>query len=298
MIKKIISFILCFIFLTQNLTFANDNWIKIEANGKSIDINTSNFAVFEDYIYFFAKAKVKNETYIYNLEVNCDTKTLRINNIKKFTGNETKTISDIYTEEKILPVSPNSLNENMILFIDNSTKNDIRRQDWNKWFKYHIKVLKKIKKNWNPKFKKDTYNKQIKITCKLKIDKNGNLIGYYIDEDYLNKKYYSQIVKSIDNTFLKVNKFEKLPKSFNGNYIEVKIAFVYNYDEDLKNLKITKPDKYGYRNLYVCKHKLKKYKNSLNNSCEKSTKDIIYDTIFFIVCLPFVLFAVILTIIS
>ena len=98
MIKKIISFILCFIFLTQNLTFANDNWIKIEANGKSIDINTSNFAVFEDYIYFFAKAKVKNETYIYNLEVNCDTKTLRINNIKKFTGNEKQ--FQIYIQKK------------------------------------------------------------------------------------------------------------------------------------------------------------------------------------------------------
>ena len=293
MFKKIISLILCFIFLFQNIVVAGENWVRLEANNKSIDINTSNFGIFNDYISIFAKAKVKNDLYLYNLHINCDNKTIIINDIKKITNDKEEIIKNKEKELTTLPVKPNSLNEKIILYIDETTKYDIRRQDWNDWFKYHIKVMKKFNKEWNPKFNKKLYNFRTYITCELTIDKKGNITKYVIDlpesENFQTTvcevKENKAIINSIEDTIIKIKKFDKLPKKFKGDNIKIKLAFIYKYNSDDINKNITETDYYGYKILNICKikYKKKKYKSF---SCYK-IKEFFKDAIIFILVLPF-----------
>ncbi len=300
--KNFILSIICFILFFQTSAIGSDNWVNVtNSKGKSIELNMSDIVIYDKYISVYAKAKIKNEDILYNFFVNYDKKTIYLNDIKKIYNKKEERIY-IKESERNLPVNPDSLNECIILYLDENTKNDIRRQNWQDWLKYHLDVMKKFNKEWNLKSLKKRYESRIYLTCELKIDKNGYITNYIIDmpesenlKNMINEvKKDPAIIDSVENTIKKIKKFKKLPKSFKGDYIVIKLALIYKYNKSEKKYKISRPDDSGYRNLYI--HKIKNKEKKINEFIGPTGFEIEYnikkigkffgDTILFIIFLP------------
>lgn len=106
------------------------------------------------------------------------------------------------------------------IVVDNSN-------DLNKIFKtYMYDLQKKIRNNWTP----ENHKKTLKTTINFIIDKNGNLIGSKIKE--------SSKVNSFDNkaleAIIKSSPFDKLPKKYKQNTIQIEFTFEYKIHPQIK----------------------------------------------------------------
>ena len=273
--KKFICLTLAILILFPNAVFSKENWVYVSApNGKQVEVDTSSIGIIGNDVTFNARAEVNKEKYFYTMRMNLEEKTMKIGDIQKYTKNGTCGILKSNDAVHNRYVKSGTLDESMLLFIDDTTKYDIRREDWNEWLPYHIKAMKTVKKNWKPKFDGSKYRCKYHAICEIKVDRFGNITDYDItfpDDNFgYRAESDSEFCKSIEDAVRKTGRLKRLPKNYKGESIRIKMAFVYHYNKDDKKNLLSNIDDKGYHEVNILKKKEPSYR--LQNAFSQTGK--------------------------
>lgn len=234
-----------------------NRWVEVKSpNGNTAQLDMSRLSINDkDVFTFYARSEIDGMYYVYKINADVRKKVMKIISVEQYNKYDA---NNVISSEKIngaeKAITEGSLNEAMILYIDSETKDDIRRDDLQNWLPYYTYVMKKFQKVWKPNYDLKKLKERKYRECQITIDKSGNIISYNFpdsDKNVEDKAFYM----SIKDTINKVGKLKKLPDKYKGQSIVIKLAFVYRYNKEDKNAKITTDDT-GYQDLKI----LKKYK--------------------------------------
>ena len=262
-----------------------DKWVEVKSpNGNTAQLDMSRLSINDkDVFTFYARSEIDNMYYVYKIKADVRKKVMKIISVEqynKYDVNNAVSSENINGAEKA--ITKGSLNEAIILYIDAETKDDIRRDDIQKWLPYYTYVMRKFQKKWKPSYDLLKLKERKYRECELTIDKNGNIVSYNFpdsDKNVDDKAFFM----SIKDTINKVGKLKKLPDTYKGETIVIKLAFVYRYNKEDKATRITTDDT-GYQDLKI----LKKYK--IRDGIFSSIKAVC-DVILCIILLPIFLLA-------
>lgn len=220
-------------------------WYPITgASGNVQEIELDTIEIDDNFVTYNCKKLDKNYTYITKMRINLEAKTFAILNMKALLNGKQTSFKDNSRNIQYIPIKEGSLAEsvyNMMIIAKQSPALDVKMKVWEKYFNKHQRI---IQRSWHPNFNsysKKPYDRSVAYVT-LVIDKNGNIVSKKYQNNTNTDPMYNEfnegLKKKVENVFVKMPKFDPLPKEYKGDNIIVVLKFEYSFKHDAKSQKI------------------------------------------------------------